>query len=176
MRLALIVILIFILTACSPKSTTPASTKSVAEGESVSTANPEILPPKDPTVGLDQGDPEKGKDYFNGENRGRCLACHTLAGKGEMGSYPLDDTGLRRSPKWLAQFLFSPRQLRSEVATMPPYRGDPVATIADVVAFLMTLKTPVEHPANTDVKPPDEPDKHGGGIPGRSGQNIAFDD
>ena len=132
-----------------------------AETIASSTAQVEQI---DPTAGLDKGDPEIGREYFYGENRGRCLACHILNGQGEPGGFALDDAGLRHDPRWLAIFVSNPRAYRPEVARMSPFRGDPVAKIADVVAFLMTLKTPVEHPAHTDVKPPDEPEKHEGGL------------
>ena len=172
MRLSLILSAIFILLFCGCATQSPApeeiATDDVAETSVAETEPVEVI---DPTANLDQGDAEIGREYFYGENRGRCLDCHTLNGEGEPGGYPLDDAGLRRDPEWLAVFINNPRDLRPEVARMPPYRGDEAgATIADVVAFLMTLQTPVDHPESTDVKPEDEPNAyypdnngHGGG-------------
>lgn len=148
----------------------PPEGKSVDQAET-SVAETEAVGVTDPTENLGEGDAEVGREYFYGENRGRCIDCHTLQGEGEPGGYPLDDVGLRREPEWLAVFINNPRDLRPEVARMPPYRGDEQgATIADVVAFLMTLKTPVERPEHDEVKPEDEPDPyfpenggHGGG-------------
>ncbi len=173
----------------------------------------EYIPPDDPTEGLELGDPVLGREYFLGENRGKCLDCHTLDGVGNNRSYDvegnkrgydvegnkrgydvegnkrgydvegnnrsydwdvwaLDDTGLRREPEWLAIFIDNPRNLRPEVARMPPFRGDSDgAAIADVVAFLMTLRKPVEHPESTDIKPDDEPDPNFDGIGGFTGHN-----
>jgi mono/diheme cytochrome c family protein len=167
---------ILLIGACAPKKVAEFETKSVAGDEPLTTEEIQAQIAKDPTVGLDKGDAQKGKDYFYSENRGRCLACHTLGGEGEKGSYPLDDAGLRRDPVWLAIFLSNPRTQRPEVARMPPFRGDKIATIADTVAFLMTLKTVVDHPAPTDVKPANEPDRNENGVGGRKGQNKAFDD
>ena len=140
-----------------------------------STAQTEPLPPPDPTVGLERGKPEIGKEYFYGENRGRCLKCHALGDQGEPTGYALDDVGLRRNSEWLAIFIDNPRNARPEVARMPPFRGDVEgATIADVVAFLMTLMTPVDHPESTDVKPPDEPDRWGGSAPPQPGPHPDY--
>jgi mono/diheme cytochrome c family protein len=160
--LILAVIMLILSVGCANRSPSPGpeneevglqAETSVAEGEAVGVI--------DPTANLDQGDAEIGREYFYGENRGRCLDCHTLNGEGEAGGYALDDVGLRRDPEWLAIFINNPRDLRPEVARMPPYRGDEEgATIADIVAFLMTLKTPVEHPESGDVKPEGEPEAH----------------
>ncbi|HDS30161.1 MAG TPA: hypothetical protein ENN67_03870 [Firmicutes bacterium] len=113
----------------------------------------------DPRADFELGDAEIGREYFFGENRGRCLTCHTLYGEGEPSGWALDDTGLRRDKQWLAIYLDNPRNLRPEVVRMPPYRGDESATIPDIVAFLLTLTTPVEHPVPGDIKPESEPDK-----------------
>jgi hypothetical protein len=147
-----------------PTDKTPAS----EEAQSVAEIEPEIVP-FDPKSDFELGDPEIGREYFSGENRGRCLTCHTLNSEGEGTGWALDDTGLRRDKQWLAIFLDNPRNLRPEVVRMPPFRGDEVATIPDVIAFLLTLRTPVDHPAHTDVKPADEPDMWEGGVGGRHG-------
>jgi mono/diheme cytochrome c family protein len=127
----------------------------------------------DPTADLDKGNPEIGREYFYGENRGRCLRCHTLNGEGDStgAAFELGDTGLRFEPDYLATFVYNPRMLRPEVAIMPPWRGDPEAKIADIVAFLMTLKTPVERPPVTDRKPPDESLPYEGGVGGHGKYN-----
>jgi len=172
MRVSLILTIAVLLLCPGCARRNPAPDEPAADGTvETSVAETEPVGPVDPTENLGKGDAEVGREYFYGENRGRCLDCHTLQGEGEPGGYALDDIGLRRDPEWLAVFINNPRDLRPEVARMPPYRGDEQGvTIADIVAFLITLKTPVEHPESTDVKPEDEPDPyypenggHGGG-------------
>jgi len=146
-----------------------------AATESTSVVQTEPVEPPDPFEGLGEGDAELGRDYFYGENRGRCLRCHTLQGEGEPTGYALDDVGLRRDEEWLAIFLDNPRRQRPEVARMPPFRGDSGgARIADVVAFLMTLRTPVDHPEPTDVKPEGEPEAYVGGFGGGWSESGTF--
>jgi len=152
---------------CSPD--VPGSSDAGPEGgeSATSTAQAESDLPVDPTLDLHLGDLETGREYFMGENRGRCLDCHTLQGDGEPTGYALDDVGLRREAEWLAIFLDNPRNLRPEVARMPPFRGDSGgAEIRDVVQFLLTLQTPVDHPEPTDVKPGDEPEADHDGFGG----------
>jgi hypothetical protein len=155
-----------LMISCAPREASPdrAGETAVRDGAESVAKTDFILPPEDPTEGLEEGDPEIGRDYFYGENRGRCLRCHRLHGEGEPTGWALDDAGLRRDAEWLATFLHNPRGLRPEVARMPPYRGDPKARLADVVAFLMSLRTPVEHPEPSDVKPADEPEKWESGV------------
>ena len=155
-----ILVLLCGLYACSPTADRGSNDVS-PPGESLteSVAQAEVDEIIDPTIGLENGDPVLGREYFYGENRGRCLTCHTLNGEGDPTGFALDDAGLRHDARWLAIFLDNPRNLRPEVAIMPPYRGDEGgAKIADIVQFLLTLKTQVDHPESTDVKPPDEPD------------------
>lgn len=155
--------MIFVFSGCAKADHSKRNINiSESENPELSTTTNEPVEPFDPTIGLDQGIVIIGRDYFFGENRGRCLVCHNLNGQGEPSGFPLDDIGLRRTPEWIAQFLYSPRILRPEVARMPPFRGDPQASLADVVAFLLTLTKPVKHPEHKDIKPPDEPDKYEG--------------
>ena len=108
-------------------------------------------------------------------NRGKCLDCHTLNGEGNNRGFDgqlwaLDDTGIRRSASWLARYIDNPRNIRPEVARMPPFRGDADgAVIADVVAFLMTLTAQTDHPGYEYVKPEDEPDPNFEGVGGFTG-------
>lgn len=126
--------------------------------------------PFDPTAGLEDGIMETGEAYFYGDNRGRCLICHTLRNEGFEGGWALDDAGLRRDAEWLARWIDNPRNLRPEVVIMPPFRGDSEgATIADIVAFLMTLRTEIEHPEISDIKPDNEPEPNHDGIAGSGG-------
>ena len=165
-RLVLIILICLILFSCAPRPVSHTLDSNPASENPISTASPEVSQQSDPTANLDKGNPEIGREYFLGENRGRCLKCHTLAGEGEPGTWALDDTGLRHDARWLAIFIDNPRNQRPEIARMPPFRGDPEATIADIVAFLMTLKVAVEHPVPSDVKPPDEPATYEGGVGG----------
>ena len=145
-----------------------------------STVQAEDVTPHDPTEGLENGRADIGREYFLDSTRGKCLDCHTLNGEGNTRGFEgevwaLDDAGLRRDPEWLAVFIDNPRTLRPEVARMPPFRGDVKgATIADIVAFLMTLKTEVDHPETADIKPVDEPDPNLGGIGGFTGHGNGY--
>jgi len=88
-----------------------------------------------------------------------------LNGEGFEDGFILDDIGLRHEAEWLAIFIDNPRRQRPEIAIMPPYRGDSEgATIADIVQFLMTQKTPTVHPETSDIKPEDEPEPNYEGI------------
>ncbi len=148
--------------ACTP-GTGPSEGDEETVAASVAENEPYVIP--DPTEGLELGNPELGREYFYGENRGRCLTCHTLAGEGFEGGYALDDAGLQHDAEWVAIFLDNPRRGRPEVVIMPPYRGDSGgATIADIVQFLMSQRTPVEHPETTDVLPDSEPEPNHDGI------------
>lgn len=131
--------------------------------------------PFDPTEGLEDGVAEIGEEYFHGENRGRCLVCHSLGDEGFEDGWALDDTGLRRSPDYLARWIDNPRNLRPEVVIMPPWRGDSEgATIADVVAFLMTLQTAIERLETSDIRPDDEPEPNFDGIAGSEGSHGRY--
>src|SRR3990172_10561686 len=129
MRFLIFIILMAQLVSCS-KPPEP-----MIEIESpVSEKNSEITELErmsDPLENLGAGDPEIGREYFYGDNRGRCLRCHTLNGEGKPGTWPLDETGLRRDPEWLAIFIDNPRIKRAEVVRMPPFRGDAETSIAD---------------------------------------------
>jgi len=168
----LVLFFLIITAGCTNSSTGQSDTEA---GLQESTVGYEYFPPEDPTAGLEDGDAQLGLEYFMGSNRGRCLDCHTVGGEGNDRGFDgevwaLDDTGLRRDPDWLAVYLDNPRNLRPEIARMPPFRGDEAgATLADVVAYLMTLRTEIDHPESTDVKPEDEPDPNFEGIGGFTG-------
>jgi mono/diheme cytochrome c family protein len=180
MRPIQIIVLILILLSLSctktasptpaPSGQSSSATEENLEAVETSVVTEENNLPFDPTEGLDLGIADAGREYFYGENRGRCLACHKLGDEGFADGWALDDTGLRRSPEWLARWIDNPRNIRPEVAIMPPWRGDGEgATIADVVAFLMTLLLEVDHPATTDIKPDNEPEPNHDGIAGSEG-------
>jgi len=169
-----LLILLIVLAGCTSPESAGDPPELVADDGQVSAGATEEIGPRDPTANLDAGNPDIGREYFYGETRGRCLKCHTLAGEGDEWGLPLDDVGLRFSRERLAIFIDNPRNVRPEVSRMPPWRGDEVATIADVVAFLMTFQANVEHPVHTDVKPENEPDLYTGGIGGYSGHSHGY--
>ncbi|MFH1676897.1 MAG: c-type cytochrome [bacterium] len=177
-------IFLFAISCGSPKKSENPDSKTPAPSEKTDTATEanENTPSTegadaqettgDVTENLESGDPVIGSEYVHDSNRGKCLNCHNLGGEGKPDGFKLDDVGLRRDPKWLAEFIQNPRSLRPEVARMPPWRGDSTATIADVVAYLMTLKTKVDHPQSPDKKPAGEPSRYTGemgGWPGHGG-------
>lgn len=168
MRYFLHIIIILILLSCntSNQPDQPADITKETEIPEIS----DVLP--DPYENLGNGNPEIGWAYISSTNRGKCLECHSIAGDGNLDGWALDDTALRRDENWLAAFLDNPRNLRPEVATMPPYRGDEEAVIADVVAFLMTLDSYVDHPESGDIKPEGEPEPYHGGIGGWHGEEF----
>ncbi|MCX6645090.1 MAG: c-type cytochrome [bacterium] len=179
----IIVIFVFFCLSCTktgsatpaPSSQSSSATEENLEAVESSVVTEESDLPFDPTVGLDLGKADAGSEYFYGENRGRCLACHKLGGEGFADGWALDDTGLRRNPEWLARWIDNPRNIHPEVVIMPPWRGDSAgATIADVVAFLMTLQTEVDHPATTDIKPDNEPEPNHDGIAGSEGAHGRY--
>ncbi len=157
MRIAVLILTAFLLSGCTQSDPPDEQTESVVQDEP-------LTEPFDPRAEHPPGNPDIGREYFRGENRGRCLTCHSLSGEGEPTGWVLDDSGLRRDEQWLMIFIDSPRMLRPEVVRMPPFRGDEVATIPDVVAYLMTLTTPVEHPEHDDELPLGEPEMWEGGV------------
>jgi len=163
----LVIFFMLALAGCpqpTPETSDPPSGGAPAEYEE------EYIPPADPTEGLENGDAELGREYFLGSDRGKCLDCHTLNGEGNNREFDgplwaLDDTALRRDAEWLAVYLDNPRNLRPEVARMPPFRGDSGgARLPDIVAYLMTLRTEVDHPDSPYTKPAGEPDPNFDGI------------
>jgi sulfur-oxidizing protein SoxA len=96
------------------------------------------------------GDPAKGQKLaFDRSRGGGCLACHIMGPKtqalpGNVGP-DLSEIGLAgRTDQWLFNYVYDPRVYNPESA-MPPWgkHGFYKETeIADIVAFLKTLKTP----------------------------------
>ena len=179
-QIIILILILFSLSCTKPGSPAPSGQPSSATEENLEAVETSVVTeeadlPFDPTEGLDLGKADVGREYFYGENRGRCLTCHKLGEEGFADGWALDDTGLRRSPEWLARWIDNPRNLRPEVVIMPPWRGDSEgATIADVVAFLMTLQTEVDHPPTTDIKPDNEPEPNHEGIAGSEGAHGRY--
>lgn len=100
---------------------------------------PPAVPAGDAQTG---GRPEAGKALFIKQE---CLNCHSLKGEGGSQGPDLTQVTLRRSREWLTDFIYVPSEKFPD-ATMPQVDWGSEQEVADVVAFLESLKreVPVE--------------------------------
>ncbi len=99
-------------------------------------------PPPSSSAPSDQvmaGRPDVGKELFK---KHECLNCHSVRGQGGSQGPDLAQIGLRRSPEWLTNFIYDPSELFPE-SPMPRPEWKSEQEVADVVAFLLTLKREV---------------------------------
>jgi sulfur oxidation c-type cytochrome SoxX len=82
------------------------------------------------------GRPDVGKALFA---KYECLNCHSIRGKGATMGPDLAQVGIRRSTAWLNNFVYDPSELFPE-SPMPRPEWKSEQEVADVVAFLMSLK------------------------------------
>jgi sulfur oxidation c-type cytochrome SoxX len=85
------------------------------------------------------GRPDVGKELFKKQE---CLNCHSIRGQGGSQGPDLAQVGLRRSAEWLNNFIYDPSELFPE-SPMPRLDWKSEQEVADVVAFLLTLKRDV---------------------------------
>lgn len=96
------------------------------------------------------GNAENGKKLVLDRSRGGgCITCHILGNTGAQPGNPGPDLsiiGAQRTPEWLFAQIWEPR-LTNPQSFMPPWGTHgvfKVDEVRDMVAFLMTLKTPAE--------------------------------
>ncbi|CAG0997589.1 L-cysteine S-thiosulfotransferase subunit SoxA [Myxococcaceae bacterium] len=115
----------------------------------VQTASPPVgaLPKIDGPIA---GNAENGKKLVLDRSRGGgCITCHILGNTGSQPGNPGPDLsmiGAQRTPEWLFAQIWEPR-LTNPQSFMPPWGTHGVFSVEevrDMVAFLMTLKTPAE--------------------------------
>lgn len=105
-------------------------------------APPQPAPRTESGASSDQlmaGRSEVGKELFK---KHECLNCHSIRGKGGSQGPDLAQVGLRRSAEWLTNFIYDPSELFPE-SPMPRPEWKSEQEVADVVAFLLTLKRDV---------------------------------
>ncbi len=90
---------------------------------------------------LARADESAGKAVF--ENS--CKACHSIAGEGgklaQLGG-PLDGVGAKHDAAWLRKYIQDPKAAKAD-AKMPKVKLTD-QELADIVAYLGTLKTPAK--------------------------------
>ena len=82
------------------------------------------------------GRADVGKELFKKQE---CLNCHSVHGQGGSQGPDLAQVGIRRSAEWLTNFVYDPSELFPE-SSMPRPEWKSEQEVADVVAFLLTLK------------------------------------
>lgn len=87
-----------------------------------------------------QGRPEIGEKLFD---QSECRNCHSIHHEGSEVGPDLTQVGIRRSPEWLQAFIFAPEEQFPDTK-MPQFPWKTKQQVADVVAFLLSLKTPVD--------------------------------
>lgn len=106
------------------------------------------------------GDPVRGRKLFMARSKGPCTGCHLIPGDdvwpaGNVGP-DLSTIGSRNLPAdYLYQLVYDPRVVFPRT-TMPPWGAQGVLTseeIADIVAFLQTLRGPVPPEKDPDRNP-----------------------
>ncbi len=104
------------------------------------------------------GNATRGETIFREHPVASCIRCHHLSGEGGWVGPPLDGIAARHAPDYLRQSLLEPQAALAEgypaeISPMPPF-GVLLKPqeIEDLMAFLLTLKTP---PAPGTVKPPE---------------------
>lgn len=90
-----------------------------------------------------EGRPEIGEKLFD---QSECRNCHSLHHQGSEVGPDLTQVGLRRSHQWLQEFIFAPEEQFPDTK-MPQFPWKSKQQVADVVAFLLSLQTPVDREA-----------------------------
>lgn len=109
------------------------------------------------------GDPRRGEDLFFNSPVAACASCHTVGGKGGAIGPILDGIAVRGTKEYILESLMDPNAKLAKgfehlgVSPMPPVgvllkEQD----LADILAFLQTLKTPPKDGNTVPVQKPNE--------------------
>ena len=116
-----------------------ASAAILLQGQSVSAAGGTTSPPTTTLVGR----ADVGAKLFD---RSDCRNCHSVNHQGSEVGPDLTQVGLRRTPDRLLEFIYDPEEQFPDTK-MPRFRWKSKQEAADIVAFLQTLKKPVDRDA-----------------------------
>jgi mono/diheme cytochrome c family protein len=103
------------------------------------------------------GDPARGRKIFHEHPVASCIRCHQVEGKGQFVGPYMDGIAAHKGADYIRESLLNPQAkmadgFPSEVSPMPPMGVFlKPQEIEDVLAFLLTLKTPPK--PGTIVKP-----------------------
>ncbi len=81
------------------------------------------------------GSPDHGKDVYATQ---KCALCHSISGVGGK-KLALDGVGSRLKPEDMKKWIRTPKEMKANT-TMKPYPNLPEKDLADLTAYLMTLK------------------------------------
>lgn len=109
------------------------------------------------------GDPRRGEDLFFNSPVAACASCHTVGGKGGAIGPILDGIAVRGTKEYILESLMDPNAKLAKgfeklgVSPMPPVgvllkEQD----LADILAFLQTLKTPPKDGNTVPVQKPND--------------------
>ena len=102
-----------------------------------------------PAPPLAAGDPKAGEELFRNTETAACIACHTIGGRGGAVGPVLDGIAARKDEAYIRESVMEPNAKLADgfqqlgVSPMPPMALllKP-QQIEDIIAFLLTLKTP----------------------------------
>ena len=114
-------------------------------------------------VKVTAGDPKRGQELFFTSPTAACAACHTVGGKGGDVGPILDGIAVRSDKAYIIESLMEPNAKLAKgfesltISPMPPLgmllkEQD----LADILAFLYTLKTPPKDGVTVPVKKPNQ--------------------
>ena len=109
------------------------------QGESVAAAEGTSSPATSPLV----GQADVGAKLFD---RSDCRNCHSVNHQGSEVGPDLTQVSVRRSRDWLVEFIYDPEEQFPDTK-MPRFPWKSKQEVADLVAFLQTLKKPVDRDA-----------------------------
>jgi ubiquinol-cytochrome c reductase cytochrome b subunit len=145
-----LVILILALTVMGQLSQPPAA------GTSVAPTAPQGAPPEPgaqaepskaagaPSEKVASGNIQKGRELYQSQG---CAACHKINGQGGAVGPDLSNEGSKgRSADWLAAQIRNPKA-HDAASIMPPYPSLSQQQLADLVAYLLSLRSGAEKPA-----------------------------
>ncbi len=109
------------------------------QGQSVSAAGGTATPATPTLVGR----ADVGAKLFD---RSDCRNCHSVNHQGSEVGPDLTQVSVRRSRDWLVEFIYDPEEQFPDTK-MPRFPWKSKQEVADIVAFLQTLKKPVDRDA-----------------------------